>query len=93
MEKNPVKIRSVVLFTLTFSAIRLLNGREADVVEVKVNGSWGGVCDDGFSFSEAHVVCRQMGYKLGAEQVSLIYTKTDTIQVPQPIGCHSSCGP
>ena len=39
------------------------------MVEVKVNGSWGGICDDGFSFSEAHVVCRQMGYKLGAEQV------------------------
>ena len=52
-----------------FPAIRLLSGREADVVEVKVNGSWGGICDDGFSFSEAHVVCRQMGFELGAEQV------------------------
>ena len=46
-----------------------MNGREANVVEVKVNGSWGGVCDDGFGFSEAHVVCRQLGYELGAEQV------------------------
>ena len=34
-----------------------------------VNGSWGGVCDDDFSFNEAHVVCRQLGYELGAEQV------------------------
>ncbi len=49
-------------------AIRLLGGREADVVEVKINGSWGGVCDDGFSFNEAHVVCRQLGYELGALQ-------------------------
>ena len=35
-----------------------------------VNGSWGGVCDDDFSFNEAHVVCRQLGYELGAEQVA-----------------------
>ena len=38
--------------------IRLVSTREADVVEVMVNGSWGGVCDDDFSFNEAHVVCR-----------------------------------
>jgi hypothetical protein len=36
---------------------------------VKINGSWGGICDDGFSFNEAHVVCRQLGFQLGAEQV------------------------
>ena len=37
-----------------------------------VNGSWGGVCDDDFSFNEAHVVCRQLGYDLGAEQVNIM---------------------
>ena len=50
-------------------AIRLISEREAELVEVKVNGTWGGVCDDGFSFNEAHVVCRQMGFPLGAQQV------------------------
>ena len=55
--------------TTPFEAIRLVAGREADIVEVKVNGTWGGVCDDGFSFNEAHVVCYQLGYELGAEQV------------------------
>ena len=46
-----------------------MTGREADLVEVKLDGKWGGVCDDGFSFNEANVVCRQLGFELGAEQV------------------------
>ena len=61
-----------ILLPFHLLAIRLMNGREANVVEVKVNGSWGGVCDDGFSYNEAHVVCRQLGYDLGAEQVCLL---------------------
>lgn len=55
--------------TSHIEGIRLLSGREADVVNVKINGTWGGVCDDGFSFNEAHVVCHQLGFELGAEQV------------------------
>ena len=46
-----------------------MTGREADLVEVKLDGKWGGVCDDGFSFNEANAVCRQLGFELGAEQV------------------------
>ena len=46
-----------------------MSGREADLVEVKFAGKWGGICDDGFSFNEANVVCRQLGFELGAEQV------------------------
>ena len=54
---------------VSISAIRLTSGREADLVEVKIGGRWGGICDDGFSFNEANVVCRQLGFELGAEQV------------------------
>ena len=30
---------------------------------------WGGVCDDGFNINEANVVCKQLGYHLGAKLV------------------------
>ena len=60
-------------FVNLFSAIRLISGREADLVEVKLDGRWGGICDDGFSFNEANVACRQLGFELGAEQVRLTY--------------------
>ena len=52
-------------------AIRLLNsgrGGDGGIVEVKINNVWGGICDDGFTISEANVLCRQLGFTLGAEQ-------------------------
>ena len=49
--------------------LRLISGDQVDIINVKINGTWGAVCDDGFSYNEAHVICRQLGYELGAELV------------------------
>ena len=54
-------------------AVRLNNkqrGSKGNLLEVKLVGQdWGGVCSDGFGLSEASLVCRQVGFQLGARRV------------------------
>ncbi|XP_011143294.1 uncharacterized protein LOC105185459 isoform X2 [Harpegnathos saltator] len=38
-------------------------------IEVKVLGHWGQVCDDGFGMINADVICRELGFALGALEV------------------------
>ena len=44
--------------------IRLQGGTYSNQgrVEVYCNGQWGTICDDGFSYTDANAVCRQLGY-------------------------------
>ena len=44
--------------------VRLTGGNYTSegLVEVYCNGQWGTVCDNGFSSTDADIVCKQLGY-------------------------------
>ncbi|KAF2988654.1 hypothetical protein EK904_007405 [Melospiza melodia maxima] len=56
-----------VIFSSEFSAglvnyIRIVGGVRRGRVEIFHGGSWGTICDDGWSLREAGVVCRMLGF-------------------------------
>ena len=77
-EAGVVAMQWLVLKSTTYDTSYLISGKvcnETDVrlvgsrqtpgegeVQICLNGSWGSVCDSNWGYSEARVVCRQLGY-------------------------------
>ena len=62
-------IDSSASVTCEHGAVRLVDGLShyEGRVEICINNQWGTVCDDYWEFSEAQVVCRQLGFSTAGE--------------------------
>ena len=49
------------MFPLCPPEFRINGGGNEGLLEVRHNGQWGSVCDDGFGWTEGDMACKAMG--------------------------------
>ena len=57
-----------IFFLISELEIRLHGGdtQYKGMVEIKLNGTWGTICDDSWGIEEANVICRMLNFTEGA---------------------------
>ncbi|XP_033110296.1 neurotrypsin-like [Anneissia japonica] len=88
MARSTVTLVFVFCFVQVYSqSVRLVDGENEyeGRVEVFRNGIWGTVCDDGWDFTAATVVCNEVGYG----QASFNLLNTYAGKASQPILLHN----
>ena len=66
--------------------IRIPGGGSSGRVEVCVNKTWGAICDSLWSYTDASVVCKQLGYSpYGMNQI-----KEEIFMIPSHHFCNRS---
>ena len=70
-------------------SIRLVGGTDSNEgrVEIYFLGQWGTVCDSDFSFSDAIVVCRQLGYSIDSDWRSRTFGRGSRFSWLKSVAC------